>query len=145
MVYWINRFLGTKSSTEDLKEGEYNSVILDCRVFNDGYNEPLVLVNFLKNAMAHYEICTQRTQKLVLQCQAGLSRSNAMAVAILVGHCSFDFEDAVEYIREKVPRAQMDNTLLNCLRQILGYKIVGEFKRPTEEVKDNGKKEKEDS
>ena len=134
MVYWINRLIGTMSASEDLKEGEYNSIILDCRLLADGYNEPVPVMNFIKNAMAHYEIASQRKERLVLRCEAGISRSNAVAVALLVGHCSFEFEEAVKYVKKKVKRAQIDSTLLNCIRSLFGAKHVGEFNRPEPKV-----------
>jgi protein-tyrosine phosphatase len=112
MVYWINRYLGTKSVGEQLKEGEYNSVLIDCRYLADGHNEPIKLVNFMKNVLAHYDICQARGQKLVLYCEDGISRSNAVAVALLISSCGFEYTDAIEYVKTKVPRMQIEQTLL---------------------------------
>jgi protein-tyrosine phosphatase len=109
---WINRYLGTKSVSEHLKENEYNSVLIDCRYIADGHNEPIKLINFMKNVLAHYDICQARGQKLILYCEGGISRSNAIAVGILISSCGFEYTDAIDYVKGKVPRMQLEQTLL---------------------------------
>ena len=133
--------MGTKSVKDDLSKDEYGFIILDCRVLVDGYNEPILLMNFVKTAMTLYSIAVQKNIKLILQCQAGLSRSNAIALAILTTECGFEFEDALEYVKKKVPIAQMNNDLLNCLRRITGFPVVGEFKIPEKVDEKDGNKE----
>ena len=75
--------------------------------FNDGYGNDVKKWNERANKI----IKKLSSKKVVIFCGAGISRSNAMAVTILV-KLGMDKEAAINMIRKKVPIAQMDQDLL---------------------------------
>ena len=63
-----------------------------------------------------------KTLRIAIRCEAGLSRSNAIAVGILafVHHISFD--DAVRIVQHLNPRAMMSTSLLESIREaVINY------------------------
>uniref|UniRef100_A0A6M3XDJ5 Putative dual specificity phosphatase catalytic domain n=1 Tax=viral metagenome TaxID=1070528 RepID=A0A6M3XDJ5_9ZZZZ len=118
MVFWINRILGIKAVDEGLTEEEYGSIILDLRNLVDGKNEITPLVNTIKNAIAFYTICRERNLRLILQCQAGISRAPAIAATILGLQCDYEWDEALELIKKKCPRVNINQDLLEQLRSI---------------------------
>lgn len=118
MVYWINRVLGVKASFEELDDQEKGSIILDLRNLVDGTNDPTKLLNTIKNAVALYTIARQRNLRLILQCQAGVSRSPAIAACVLVLECDFEWNEAIELVRKKCPVMNVNLDLLDQLKSI---------------------------
>lgn len=57
--------------------------------------------------------------KVVICCSAGVSRSNSIAIAVLVKHFQMSFEDAVSLVSEKVPIANPLPCHLQQVRRIL--------------------------
>jgi protein-tyrosine phosphatase len=56
--------------------------------------------------LANITIKTLRDHgKVVICCSAGVSRSNAIAILVLIKHFGMHFEDACSLVREKVPIA----------------------------------------
>ena len=49
----------------------------------------------------------QQHNRVVICCVAGISRSNAIALGVLVKYFHMDFYEALELIREKVSRANI--------------------------------------
>jgi len=68
--------------------------------------------------MKTFKVLSLREGKVILQCQAGLSRSNAIAVAILASGTQMDWEDALELVKKKCPIAQINQELLDQLKKI---------------------------
>jgi len=118
LVFWINRILGIKAVGEDLTEGEYGSIIFDLRSLKDGTNDITPLVNTIKNAVAFYTIARERNLRLILQCQAGISRSPAIAATILGLQCDYEWEEALELVKRKCSRTNINQDLLDQLRSI---------------------------
>ena len=78
--------------------------IVDVRMLRDGYNK-----------LKDYEFNIDRVidelnngQSVVICCEAGQSRSNAVALAVLVKYFGMNFYDAWDLISEKVPISLID-------------------------------------
>lgn len=117
MVYWITRILGTKAAGEDLSPEEYGCIILDVRDLNDGKNETLPLVNTIKALNGLVRYAEGVGKRVVVQCQAGISRSNVLVATLLVLD-GLEWDDALELVRKKCPRVQINQELLDQLRSI---------------------------
>ena len=104
MTYWITETLGTQSVDEAIPEGVYVAHLFD---LNDGWNPPTLLLSkaklLLPILLSH--------RKLVLICQAGISRSNAIAALLLAYLNNTTWDDAYYLVRKRVPRAQINMAL----------------------------------
>lgn len=60
-------------------------------------------------------------KKIVICCGAGQSRSNAIAIGVLMEKFKMDFYDAYNLVREKVPICMIEPCHLNALKRI--YKV----------------------
>jgi|SRR5688500_3012649 len=110
---------------EDLESGTLFSKdieifhIVDVRQLKDGEPNPLALyvtliekVNDLLNS----------GKKVVVCCEAGQSRSPAIALGVLLKR-GYDFYGACSIISETVPPAQIDLGHMDALRKIFGVKL----------------------
>ena len=108
-ILW-NLAISAKEDKEDLKGYR----VWDVTSINDGRNEPssiaILLLDILRDVVAHKEI-------IVIQCQAGISRSNALATGILVLAHNLDFDDALRMVKALNPRANPNLDILNCVRE----------------------------
>jgi protein-tyrosine phosphatase len=59
-----------------------------------------------------------KNEKIVICCGAGQSRSNAVALGVLMQKYNMDFYDAYNLIMEKVPIAQIDPFHINALKKM---------------------------
>lgn len=116
MVYWITDRIAVKAASDELSEKEYGAVIIDCRDLNDGPNPTGKLVAKMHVADLIYRL----EDKLIFQCQAGMSRSVAMALLliwlnyILPGD---DIDELYQKIKQKAPTAQINMDLLDSVKQ----------------------------
>jgi len=117
MVYWITRRLGTKAANEDLKPEEYGAIIFDVRNLNDGKNEGLPLIKTLKALRGLITYAEGVDRKVIVQCQAGISRANAMVMTMLFLD-GLTWEDALELVKKRCPRMQINQELLDQLKEI---------------------------
>lgn len=56
--------------------------------------------------------------KVVICCSAGVSRSNSIAVGVLMKHFGFKFEEACDLVHEKVPITDISQSHLEKLKTI---------------------------
>lgn len=56
---------------------------------------------------------------VVIGCDAGISRSNSIALGVLVTHFKMDFYDAWELIKKQVPRCNIDPSHIHKLKKLL--------------------------
>lgn len=56
--------------------------------------------------------------KVVVCCSAGVSRSNAIAIGVLVRYCGLDFDEAYDLVKSKVPIANPLPCHLNQIRKV---------------------------
>ena len=60
---------------------------------------------------------------VVVCCEAGQSRSNAIALGVLVKYFKMDFYEAWELIKEKVPISQIDPSHIETLKKMFKVTI----------------------
>lgn len=60
--------------------------------------------------------------KVVICCSYGISRSNAIAVGVLVKYFGMDFDDAIELVKKMVRKANIKNAHIQKLRELFEYK-----------------------
>jgi protein-tyrosine phosphatase len=65
----------------------------------------------------------QKHHKVVICCVAGISRSNAIALGVLVKYFDMDFYEALELIREKVPRANISPGHISQLKKLFNVAL----------------------
>jgi len=58
--------------------------------------------------------------KAVICCSYGISRSNAIAVGVLVKHFKMDFNEAIDLVKKKVGRANIKEVHLTKLKELFG-------------------------
>lgn len=56
---------------------------------------------------------------VIIQCQAGISRSNCFAAALLVYGTKMDWDDAIDLVKKKCPRANINLDLLSQFKEII--------------------------
>lgn len=120
-MYQITNSLATAelgvSDYEETYQKYYDDgwLLIDVRnLKDDGTNK---LEDYKKHVEEAVELLQLR-QRVVVGCVAGESRSNSIAVGILVRHYEMDFYDAMELVREKVPIAQMDPSHILKLKKL---------------------------
>jgi protein-tyrosine phosphatase len=59
-----------------------------------------------------------KNEKIVICCGAGQSRSNAIAIGVLMKKYNMDFYDAYNLVREKVPIAQIEPCHISKLKRM---------------------------
>jgi len=60
----------------------------------------------------------QKNGRVVICCVAGISRSNAIALGVLVKYFAMDFYDAWELVKERVPRANINPNHISKLKKL---------------------------
>ena len=130
-MYIINDRLATDGIGEDVYPTPDNQLqtfkkindwtILDVRCLND---EGL---NTLDDYQERIDVGCNMMEfhpdmKLVVCCGAGHSRSNAIALGILVKQ-GMDFWDAWELIKEKVPVSQIDPSHISALKKLFNVTL----------------------
>jgi len=104
-VYWITEYLGIKAVNEDLREEEfYDSIIYDLRHLVDGKNNPSILRTTVAKLIDLYEFCICNNIRLVLQCPAGISRSNALATFLLSIEKCIPWEESLSIVKKNCGR-----------------------------------------
>jgi protein-tyrosine phosphatase len=119
IVNWVTKFIGVKSAKSPLKESEFGSIIVDVRDLKDGVNDPNELVKALQRLFTVVAFARQYKSPVIIQCEAGLSRSTSLIAAIFVKANDMEWEDALEFVKKKVPEAQFNQDLLDCLKAVL--------------------------
>ena len=132
MVNWITKLMGVKDAASELKEDELGSIIVDLRDVKDGSNEPGLITVAFNSVFATVASAKRLNTRVILQCQAGISRSPAFAVAIFVYANDVEWEDAIEIVKRKVPQMQINQDLLMSLKIAFG-EIMPEAKPETGE------------
>jgi len=117
MVYWITKLIGTRAVGEELKDEEYGSIIVDVRNLVDGKNDIVPLMNAVKLLMGLCTYCSQTNRKLIIQCQAGISRSNALAAVLIALQVNIELDEALEFVKKKCPRTNINQDLLDQIKK----------------------------
>lgn len=126
-MYQINPRLATHGLEAQWGSGLADDMIL--QPDSDGMIEGFKVLDIrermldAKNPVSTYRKLTdecisllEKHQKVVICCSAGVSRSNSIAIAVLVKYFGFGFEEACKLVRQSVPIA---NPLPVHLRQVM--------------------------
>ena len=65
----------------------------------------------------------QKHGRVVICCVAGISRSNAIAVGVLVKHGGMDFYDALELVKDRVPIANINPSHISKLKRLFNVTL----------------------
>lgn len=105
-----------------LQEGPLNNTdfwIVDVRDMLDE-SQP---VEIYKQKIDYAISCLDRHKKIVICCGAGQSRSNAIAIGVLVKKYNMDFYDAYNLVTEKVPIAQIEPSHIKKLKKLFNVSL----------------------
>lgn len=111
-VFWVTDKIGTCAYGDYYDAGV---VIVDCRDLADGTNPVEPVWMKIKTALNALE-CGQR---VLLQCGAGVSRSNAIAAAVLSLDETIPYSNALQRVTEKVPRAYPNQSIQTTVQQAI--------------------------
>jgi predicted protein tyrosine phosphatase len=108
----------TFSETTDEEGNKW--LIIDARILSD------YKVNDIQGYLALIDTCSlalNQNHSILVCCGAGISRSNAVALGVLVKHFKMDFYDAWELIKEKVPISNIDPLHIVALKRIFNVTL----------------------
>lgn len=86
----------------------------------DGSGNPLWLY---KRKINEAVSCISKYGRVMICCLAGISRSNSIAVGVLMERYNMDYIDAIGEVKDKVNYAMMDNAHLNALKGLYPSKF----------------------
>ena len=114
MIKWITAYLGT-ASFDSL--GDQQGVrIIDVRDLVDKPgNQPAVARDKISEAVA----CLKRGEKIVVCCDYGISRSNALAAGVLSCFEEIPFNDAIRKVIEATGQEEIKIEVLSVVRNAL--------------------------
>ena len=114
MIRWISEKLGTGSHEQ--VAGQPGLTIVDVR---DMVDKPGNLPQTARARIAEGVAHLQRGEKVVVCCDYGISRSNAIAAGILARHEGLSFNDAVLKVMEATGEKDMKVDVLSAVREAL--------------------------
>jgi len=120
VTYWIWENLGTCSITEYTDEGV---IIIDVRDLKDGYEDP----RKIKHKLLTIGGLLGMGHRVVVRCVAGMSRSNAIAIATIVLMTNWEWDEAEAEVKRKVPRCTICMDFADSVKQAI--KIIREHKK----------------
>lgn len=94
--------------------------IVDVRTLIDGPNPLFDYELNIIRAISYLEI----DEKVVICCRLGISRSNAIALGVLVHHFKINFNQAMELISSKVPICNILPPHIIALQKLLNTKTI---------------------
>jgi protein-tyrosine phosphatase len=66
-----------------------------------------------------FAVVSNRKAKVVLQCEAGISRSPAFVTALMVWGMQLEWEDAVKFVKRKNSRTQINQELADQIIKVI--------------------------
>lgn len=114
MVRWINKYIGTAARNNISEDGEFK--ILDVRnlVDKEGNN-----LDEIANKIREGVTLLESTDKLVVCCDFGMSRSNSIAAGIISMKDNIDFYTAVELVMAKTGEKEIKISMLESVESSL--------------------------
>ncbi len=113
MIRWITENLGT-SKIEDIKDEKYCVVDVRDLVDREGNSDQAVSEKI--NAVVDL---LKQEHKVVICCDYGISRSNAIAIGAIVQFYDYDFDEAVKFVMDKTEENAIRIDILNSVRRAL--------------------------
>ena len=124
-MYKINERLATHGIPQQYLEMSYNDAeighidgfrIIDVRMLKDESNPVKEYLLNIIRATSWLE--SDENEKVVICCSAGMSRSNAIALGVLVKYFKMNFYDAWELVKEKVPICSIEPIHIKRLKEL---------------------------
>jgi protein-tyrosine phosphatase len=95
--------------------------IMDCRdLFDDAYNREYRYQRKISQAIEYLE----DNRHVVCCCSAGQSRSNAIALGILIEYFKMDYYDALDLIEEKNPICNIAMQHLDAIKKLYNVRKI---------------------
>lgn len=114
-VRWITPFLGTSSASADLSEQDLT--VIDVRDLVDKAGNGIdAILGKIKLGVKGLE----KKERVVVCCDYGISRSNAIATGILSQACGITFDEALHRVQDSTEEMQMQLAFLNEVRRAIG-------------------------
>ena len=110
----------TDDKFDKTKTGLDGWIVLDCRILLDDRFSPLNHYKTLINIGCEL---LKSDAKVVCCCSAGQSRSNAIALGLLVDFFGMNFYDAWELVKEKNRYSNIAMQHIDALKEIFGVTI----------------------
>jgi len=133
----INIIIDNRLSTVDLSEFTYDFICQSAKQTNtntpdswkvldvrDLYDDDSNTLDEYRNKIQLACELLDRFDKVSIGCSHGISRSNAIALGVLMKYFHMDFEYAYELINEKVERARIKECHILKLRQLFKYELT---------------------
>ncbi|MCS7214368.1 MAG: NAD-dependent epimerase/dehydratase family protein [Candidatus Calescibacterium sp.] len=118
MINWITEYIGTASWDEVAKSQILSDVsILDVRDLVDKQGNTKDLVSSKIEEGLKY---LNQGKRVVICCDYGVSRSNAVAVGIISKYENIGFQEALNRVVEKTGQSQIRLEVLSVVREVLG-------------------------
>jgi len=115
LPFIINERLGTLSKDEVAPRGWR---VINAMDIPDGLCNPLRIYDKIREACMYLYSHDEKT-KVMFRCHAGMSRSNGLAVGVLVEFFGMEFGEAMELVATKVPRAMINYDFLYSVKVAL--------------------------
>jgi protein-tyrosine phosphatase len=94
--------------------------IIDVRTLIDGENAVSKYMLNIVRVTSYLEI----GERVVICCRAGVSRSNAIAVGVLVYYFKMDFYEAMRLVITKVPICNILHPHILALQKLFNVKVI---------------------
>ena len=112
-MYWVvEGILGTCAMREVTPKG---AITVDVRDLEDGWNPP----EKIRKKVDLILKCINMGVPVIIQCAAGMSRSNAIAVTVLTRMNGKDWNENEKCVRNKVKRTQIEMSLRDACLEAL--------------------------
>lgn len=111
MIHWITENLGT-ARRDDVDDGKYR--VVDVRDLLDKEGNPSRLILEKINDVLDL---LRRNHKVIICCDYGRSRSNAIATGVIARYFNYNFEKALKYVMKKNKESAIHIGILNSVRR----------------------------
>jgi len=116
MIKWLTTDIGTGAYEQVITSLPQEVVLLDVRdlVDKEGNNKDII-----KQKIEDGLAVLKRGKKLVVCCDYGMSRSNAVAIGLMTYHYNMSFSDAFNKARQQVSERDIKLSVLNAIYEII--------------------------
>jgi len=119
MVNWIIGDLGICSLNETLdaiKNEHIGAILVDVRDLTDGKN---INTKRIKAYLRTIKELREKGFRVIIRCHAGISRSVALAIGILMLQHNLSYEDSYDIVRKQMPQANPNLDLLDQIKELV--------------------------
>lgn len=110
--FWITNELGTMAKGEEVPEGVH---VVDAMSIPDDRANPWDVRWLIEEACGYLRL----HGKVFIKCHAGVSRSNAIAIGVLVEFYDMGWNEAYSLVRHKVSRMNPNMDILDSVKSAL--------------------------